>query len=456
MNTIYKEIYLNGMGMEKIITSKWIKIFLFAVVTITVIACNEKGDDFFDKNAIILSANTENTETRANAGDFPNAINGKAQVAIFAYTERIYQNAGDFRIDHVIADVGAGNGSSYKLLWQEGKEQYWPNDYKDDIIFTGYNPINLKSDNNQLKISLSAGEGHTPDVIVADLIRKNSKTSVVNLPFRHVMSSLMILMEDSNAESPIRLHKMEITIEGSNTRNYDLKAGRWGNPEDNPKEGSTFVYYTSEDNMLLSSTEIVLNSTPLLFFPGMEQYVTLTVYKEIKGEVIPVSMRLSDIKDRYGNAINILQQGKQSILLLSVGLSQLQFVVVEYFLQDWIIDSQPTLKLEKKIEIEIQRNGAPDIETCKRISSIELIRDNNSNRISLELLEEEGRVAVTSTLRNLPEKEDITAYRLIVHLNNGVTKEIPVGKYDYHYAVKKRDNVIEHSLIIKIEGDALN
>jgi hypothetical protein len=458
------------MDMKKIITSKWTKIFLFAVVANMVIACNENDEDFFDKNAIILSAET--TETRANAGDFPNAIDGKAQVAIFAYTAKVFQNDNDFRIDHVIADIGDGDGSSYKLLWQEGKEQYWP-DYKDDIVFTGYNPINLKHDNDQLEISLSTGEGNTPDVIVADIVRQNSNTPpIVNLSFRHVMSGLTILMKKPNAESPVRLHKTEITIEGSNTRNYDLKTGRWDNSEDNQKEGSTFVYYSAEDSMLLSSTEIVLNSTPLLFFPGMEQDVTLTVYKEIKGEVIPFSMRLSDIKDRFGNVVNILQQGKQATLLLSVEVEveveqpqPVELIIDGYFAQNWITITNPTITLQEqfRIEVGVQRNGVPDIETCKKISSIELAGYNNSYRIPLKPLEE-GKTMVTNTLQELPAREDITAYQLIVHLNDGRSKEVPSWRYNYHYAIAEWNNVIEdllikaieRSLIIEIEGDALD
>jgi hypothetical protein len=455
------------MGMKKIITSKLIKIFLFAVVAIMAIACNE-NDDFLDK--IILSAKTDNsaetdnTETRANAGDFPNAINGRAQVAILAYTAGIHQNNNDFRIDHVVTDVGSSNGLSYKLIWQEGKEQYWPNNYKDDIIFTGYNPINLKSDNDQLAITLSAGEGHTPDVIVADLIRKNPKTSSVDLSFRHIMSGLTILMKNPNTESPVRLLKTEITIEGGNTKNYDLKTGQWDNREDNQKESSTFVYYTLENNIWLPSTETVLNSTPLLFFPGMEQYVTLTVYKEIKGEAVPYSMRLSDIKDISGNTTNILSQGKQSILLLSVELNQL--VVENYFLQDWIINvnNNPTTTLQIedifRIEVEIQRNGIPDIEMSKKISSIELIGYYDSYRIPLKPLDEEDRVVLTSTLRSFPKREDIAFYQLIVHLNNGTSKEVPRWKYDYHYHYALKESlltsIMENSLIIEIESDALD
>jgi hypothetical protein len=288
------------------------------------------------------------------------------------------------------------------------------------------------------------------------------------------MSGLTILMKNPNAELPVRLLRAEITIEGGNTRNYDLKTGQWKNREDNQEEGSTFVYYTLEDNMLLSSTETVLNNTPILFFPDMEQYVTLTVYREVKGEVIPFSMRLSDMKDRSGNTVNILKQGKQATLLLSVEIEQperpVELFVERYVLQDWITTINPpvtiTFKIEKifRIEVEIQRNGVPDIKTCKKISSINLEGSDHSYRVSLKPPTEEGSAVLTNTLRNLPEREDITAYQLIVYLNDGTSKEVPIWKYNYHYAVKEWDNstenllinVIERSLIIKIEGDALD
>jgi hypothetical protein len=229
--------------------------------------------------------------------------------------------------------------------------------------------------------------------------------------------------------------------------------------------------------MLLSSTETTLNSTPLLFFPDMEQNITLTVYKEIKGEVIPFSMRLSDIKDRSGNTVNILRQGKQAILLLSVEVEVEQpeqppiaLVLEGCILQDWIPTINPpatsTLKREKifLIEVGVQRNGVLDMQTCEKISSIELVGYYYSSyRISLKL-SEEGRAVLTNTLLNLPEREDITAYQLIVYLHNGMSKEIPRWKYNYHYTVKEWDNeaenllinVIERSLIIEIEGDALD
>ncbi|KAA6324440.1 hypothetical protein EZS27_026234 [termite gut metagenome] len=435
--------------MKKIITSKWIKISLSAIVAIMAIACNENDDDFFDKHVIILSVKTENAETRANAEDFPNAINGKAQVAVFAYTVNTHQNDNDFRIDHAIADVGNGNGTSYKLLWQEGKEQYWPVDYEAPIVFTGYNPINLKSDNDQLKISLSEGKGYAPDVIVADPITAyTAKTSVVNLSFRHVMSGLTIMMKKSDAESFVQLCKMEITVESNTTRNYDLKTGQWGNLEDDPKTDSTFVYYTLDNTIPLSSTEIVLNNTPLLFFPDMGKYVILTVYKGVSGGVLPVSMRLSDITDGYGN--NILQQGKQSTLLLSFESGQL--VVKECSLQDWgIINLNPKPEKIFQMEVEIQRNKVPDMETGKQISSIELVCDYDSYRISMKPFAEEGR-AVTNTLQNLPE--NITNYQLIVHLTNGMSKKIPIGKFDYRYAVKNWNNITE--CLLTIEGDALD
>jgi hypothetical protein len=447
--------------MKKIITSDLIKISLFAVIAVVAIACNENDDVSFTKKAIILSAQTEilsvqtkNTETRANKADFPNAIDGKAQVAILAYIADTPQKENDFRIDHVAANVNNGNGSSYKLLWQEGKEQYWPKDNA-PIVFTGYNPINLKSDNDRLQVSLSEGNGYAPDVIVADPITAYAtKTSVVDLSFRHVMSGLTIKMKKSNEELPIQLHKMEITIEGSNTSNYDLKTGQWDNREDDPKTDSTFVYYTLDNTIPLSSTEIVLNTTPLLFFPNMEKDITLTVYKDVRGGVLPVSMRLGDITDINGREVSILQQGRQSTLLLILEATQL--VIKEWSLQDWEIYNLNPIKPEIfQIGVEIQRNKVPDMEAGKQISSIELVRDGDTSyRISMKPFEEEGRT-VTNTLQNLPK--DITKYRLIVHLANGMGKEIPVEKYDYRYAARTWNNVIELiECSLTIEGDALD
>ncbi|KAA6336410.1 hypothetical protein EZS27_015422, partial [termite gut metagenome] len=268
--------------MKRYIINKTIKAFFLVVVIMGVIACNEKEEELSNisssmKNLISLSAKMDADETgkaitRASVGNFPNAVNNEAQVAVLAYITNDYDAAPSY-INHEKADVVSNDILPYYYLaWQKGREQYWPNEQ--ELLITAYNPIHTKDEksNNKLRISLHPKDWKTnPDVIVADPVTaKYLSGTSVDLSFRHIMSSLTIKMKSANGDA--QLGKVEIFIEeNQSTRLYNLKTTQW----ENVLTSSAFANYLLSENISLSSTPVNLSSTPVLFFPGMEQFVTL-------------------------------------------------------------------------------------------------------------------------------------------------------------------------------------
>ncbi|KAA6342602.1 hypothetical protein EZS27_009672 [termite gut metagenome] len=429
------------------------KAFFLLVVIMGAIACNEEEDlsgiPSSVKNPISLSAKIDANETGeamtriSPTNNFPN----EAQVAILAYATNNYNET--LHINHEKADVVNNNALPYYYLaWQEGREQYWPGGQ--ELWITAYNPLNTKDDksNDKLKISLHPQNWEiTPDVIAADPVTtKYLPNTTVDLSFHHIMSSLNINMKstDENAQ----LGKVELSIEeNQSARFYNLKTTQW--------ETTTIltpsVNYLLNENISLSSIPVNLTSTPILFFPGMEQFVRLTVDKKSPdGSYGTVSMKLSDIKDNTGAPIPLLLPGVKSTLTLSLK-STMVFSVDNYNLQEWGVVNRniinpPPPSMRGQIEINVY---SLDTERFKKIQSIKLIsRGKEYRAIVTSILPLTFPVSVlTENLDALPQYLDGES-QLIIYMTDNSMWEIPFSMYRYQYD--------ENRLILTISSEAFN
>ncbi|KAA6319063.1 hypothetical protein EZS27_031002, partial [termite gut metagenome] len=114
----------------------------------------------------------------------------------------------------------------------------------------------------------------------------------------------------------VQLSKAELFIEENQSeRFYNLKTTQW----EKLTVSTPAVNYLLSANIALSSTPVNLSPAPMLFFPGMEPFIRLTVYKKLPdGSYDTVSMKLSDVKDNAGDPVQILLAGIQSTLTLSL------------------------------------------------------------------------------------------------------------------------------------------
>jgi hypothetical protein len=431
-----------------------------------VIACNEQEEDLFNipssvKNLISLSAKTDANETGeamsfVSVGDFPNAVNNQAQVAVLAY---ITSNPNETPyINHEKADVVSNSAIPYyHLAWQEGKEQYWPDEQ--ELLITAYNPLNTKDNhsNNKLNISLHPEDWEiTPDVIVADPVTaKYLPNTSVDLSFRHIMSSLNIKMK--NVDEDIQFDKVEIFIEeNQSARFYNLQTAQW----EKSIAFTPSVNYLLNKNIFISSTPVNLSSTPILFFPGMEQFVKLVVYRKLSdGSNDTISMKLSDIKDNTGTPVSLLLPGTKSTLTLS--LKSTIFSVDNCNLQEWgvvnkdIINvlpsppSPPSPPTPSTRRGQIEINVYLDTERFKKIQSIQLISGGKEYRAMVTSILPLAFPfsALTENLDELPQYLG-TQSQLIIYMTDNSVWKIPFSMYQYQYD--------ENRLILTIDSEAFN
>ncbi|KAA6339818.1 hypothetical protein EZS27_012277 [termite gut metagenome] len=417
------------------------KAFFSIVVIMGAIACNEE-DDLSGippsvKNPISLSAKIDANETGeamtrvSPINNFPN----EAQVAVLAYVANNYNET--LHINHEKADVVNNNALPYYYLaWQEGREQYWPDGQ--ELWITAYNPLNTKDEksNDKLKISLHPQNWEiTPDVIAADPVTtKYLPNTSVDLSFHHIMSSLNIKMK--SADENAQLGKVELSIEeNKSARFYNLKTTQW---EETTTTLTPSVNYLLSENISLSSIPINLSSTPILFFPGMEQFVRLTVYKKSPdGSYGAISMKLSDIKDNTGTPIPLLLPGVRSTLTLSLK-STMVFSVDNCSLQEWeVIDAgRATMhtegEKEGQIEINVRRINPLDSEIYIKIQSIQIISGGKEYRTIVTSISPLTFSALTEKLGELPKFLDIQSQLIIYMTDNSVWK-IPYSMYWYRY-----------------------
>jgi hypothetical protein len=422
-----------------------------------IIACNEKEEDLSNisssvKNLIALSAKMDandkgKTITRASVSDFPNAANDKAQVAILAYRTNNYNETP--YINHENADVVSDTVLPYYYLaWQEGREQYWPDEQ--ELLITAYNPLNTKdsNSNNKLKISLHPKDWEiTPDVIVADLVTtKYLPQTPVDLSFNHIMSSLNIKMKGADGDA--QLSKVEIFIaENQSTRFYNLETAQW---EKTTVLTPSVNYLLTENLSLSSTTPINLSSTPILFFPGMEQFVKLIVYKKLpNGSHGTISMKLSDIKDNAGTPISLLLPGIKSTLTLSLK-STMVFSVDNYSLSEWEVVNVADKLIpgtRGQIEINVRKDSILDSEIYKEFQSIKLISGGKEYRAGITSTSSFAFSALTENLDELPQSLDTQSQLIIYMIDNSIWK-IPFSMYQHQYA--------ENRLILTIDSEAFN
>ncbi|KAA6327477.1 hypothetical protein EZS27_023541, partial [termite gut metagenome] len=337
----------------------------------------------------------------------------------------------------------------YYLAWQEGKEQYWPDEQ--ELWITAYNPLNNKDShsNNKLNIALHPENWRmTPDVVVADPVTtKYFPNTPVDLSFHHIMSSLNIKMKSADGDA--QLGKVELFIEeNQSARFYNLKTTQW----EKSTASTPSANYLLSENTSLSSIPVNLNSTSVLLFPGMEQFVRLTVDKKLlDGSYGAISMKLSDIKDKTGTPIPVLLPGVRSTLTLS--LKSTNFSVDNYSLQEWeVVDAgRATMhtegEKEGQIEINVRRINPLDSEIYKKIQSIQIISGGKEYRTIVTSTSPLTFSALTGTLNELPQYLD-TQSQLIVYMTDNSVWKIPFSMYQYQYD--------ENRLILTIDSEAFN
>ncbi|KAA6330581.1 hypothetical protein EZS27_020728 [termite gut metagenome] len=426
--------------------NKAIKVLFSIMVIMGAIACNEEdlsGIPSSAKNLIALSAKIDADETgstRASVSpdnNFPN----EAQVAVLAY---INNNNETPYINNEKANVeNDGLLPYYYLAWQEGKEQYWPDEQ--ELWITAYNPLNNKDShsNNKLNIALHPENWRiTPDVIVADPVTtKYLPNTPVGLSFHHIMSSLNIKVKSADGDA--QLGKVKLFIEeNQSARFYNLKTTQW----EKSTTPTPSANYLLSENTPLSSIPVNLNSTPVLLFPGMEQFVRLTVDKKLlDGSYDAISMKLSDIKDKTGTPIPLLLPGIRSTLTLS--LKSTNFSVDNFSLQEWgRVVNKDIINPSTRIVINVY---SLDIERYKKIQSIRIISLGKEYRaIVASILSSAFPFSVlTENLDELPQSLGVYSQLIIYMTDNSVFK-IPFSMYQYRYD--------ENRLILTIDSEAFN
>ncbi|KAA6311208.1 hypothetical protein EZS27_037619, partial [termite gut metagenome] len=323
---------------------------------------------------------------------------------------------------------------------------YWPDEQ--ELWITAYNPLNNKDShsNNKLNIALHPENWRmTPDVIVADPVTtKYLPNTPVDLSFHHIMSSLNIKVKSADGDT--QLGKVELSIEeNQSARFYNLKTTQW--------EKSTSLTpsanYLLSENTSLSSIPVNLNSTPVLLFPGMEQFVKLTVDKKSPdGSYDAISMKLSDIKDNTGTPIPLLLPGVRSTLTLS--LKSTNFSVDNYSLQEWGVVNKdidtPAPSARGQIVINVY---SLDIKRYKKIQSIQIISLGKEYRaIITSILSSAFPFSVlTEDLDELPQSLGVYSQLIIYMTDNSVFK-IPFSMYQCQYDANR--------LILTIDSEAFN
>jgi hypothetical protein len=420
------------------------KIFFSLMAIVGVIACNEQEEDVSGipspaKNPISLSAKIGNNETmtRTLVSDFPNAVNNQAQVTVLAYIAN-HPDETPY-INHEKVNVGANSTlPGYFLAWQKGKEQYWPSG-EQELLLTAYNPIYTKdsNSNNRLTISLHPENWEmTPDVIVADPITaKYLPDMPVDLSFRHIMSSLNIKMKSASGDD-VQVNKVELSIENNQSaRFYNLKTAQW----EKPAASTPSVNYLLSENIFLHSTPVNLSPAPILFFPGMEQFVRLTVYEKLSDSSYhTISMKLSDIKDSTGTPVPLLLPGVKSTLTLSLQSLTMVFNVDNCILQEWgVVNSNIINTLSstrRQIEINMTVIKPLHIALCEKIQSVAIMSSSKEYRAMITSASLSAFVfsALTANLNEMPKSLDDRS-QLTIYLKDNSIWTVPFSMYQHHY-----------------------
>jgi hypothetical protein len=424
------------------------------MVIMGAIACNEQEEDLrtlpSEKNLISLSAQvdaneTGETMTRLSVSNFPNAVGEEAQVAILAYATDSYSQY--LYINHEKANV-VSNGllPYYYLAWQKGKEQYWPGG--EELLITAYNPLSAKDDksDNQLKIALHPEKWeNTLDVIAADPVTaKYAPSIVVDLSLRHIMSSLNIKMKKEDED--VQLDKIEILIDGNQSiRFYNLKTALW----ENSTALTPPITYPLNKDQSSRSTPIDLNSTPILLFPGMEQFVTLKVYKKPQNGIYDIiSVRLNNVKDNTGAPVSLLLPGIKSTLTLTLTAANV-FSVESCILQKWNVVNagNATLTTQRRIEIKMQTDSSLDSSIYEEIRGIKIISNGKEYSAIVTSTSPLTLSAFTENLKELPQSLGDQS-RLVIYMKDNSMWEIPFSQYECQYN--------QDSLVLTINNEALN
>jgi hypothetical protein len=235
-------------------------------------------------------------------------------------------------------------------------------------------------------------------------------------------------MKSAGADENAQLGKVELSIEeNQSARFYNLKTTQW----EKTTTLTPSVNYLLNENISLSSIPVNLNSTPILLFPGMEQFVRLTVYKKSPdGSYGTVSMKLSDIKDKTGTPLPLLLPGVKSTLTLSLK-STMVFSVDYYKLQEWAVVN---ISIDKRIEINVPKTYSTDTGIYENIQGIQIISGGKEYRAMVTSTSSSTFVfsALTEKLSELPQSLDSQSELIIYMTDNSIWK-IPFSTYQYQY-----------------------
>lgn len=314
------------------------KNVLFVVFTAAVLlfnACNSGSkmpSPAFNDVLINLSADVKDVVQRAAAADFPNAAAGAAQVAVIA-RKSAAPDWSELYINHKFADVGSA-AAGYSLSWATGNEQYWPSN-GDGLTFAAYSPVAAGGAGLSLDVALGSA---TPDVIVAttkDGItpitgRKDGASQSppsVNFHFKHILSQLQVKI--NNATDDLDVTKVEIAVAVDEcVKSYEITSGVW-TPGTAPAEVRTYSY--SKAAGYGGGTAEVVNSVPVLLFPGTQASVTIKLYAG-QNEELFAGKTVDEFKDS-GQVAASLVAGMKTILTLKIAGTEIEGMTAS--VEDW-------------------------------------------------------------------------------------------------------------------------